>query len=150
MAPRAPAPRLHFVIAISTLRTTGFETPVKNEVKGKAKVKGTPPGTRYSHIHGPPSCGTCNLFRFRPITAPGEASDDAEIPILYAPSFSAPIPVQPASSVRPSTTETKSPPARAPRSTWIRSPSSGNLPSPVHLWNVGILKPNLSSSWLMH
>lgn len=49
------------------------------------KVKGTPPGTRYSHIHRPPSRGTCNLPRSRPITAPGEASDDAEIPILYAP-----------------------------------------------------------------
>lgn len=29
MAPRLPAPLLHFVIAISTLRTTGFETQVR-------------------------------------------------------------------------------------------------------------------------
>lgn len=45
--------------------------------------------------------------------------------------------------------KTKSLPAHlwAPRSTWIRLPSSGNLPSPVRLWNVGISKLNLSSSW---
>lgn len=78
----------------------------------------TPPGTRYSHIHGPPARGTCNLFRSRPITLPGEASDDAEIPILYAPSSSAQIPVQPTSSVRPSTTENKESP-RTPVGTSI-------------------------------